>query len=64
VEQQAWVRLDKAADIRDRQMLILHPEAHRASRQLLEVDILETVLETGSGTSLQCSQHGRIVQVA
>jgi hypothetical protein len=28
------------------------------------VDILEIVLETGLGTSLQCSQHGRVVQVA
>jgi hypothetical protein len=63
VEQQAWARLDKAADNRDRQMLVLHPEAHRASRQLFQVDILETVLETCMH-GLQCSQHGRVVQVA
>jgi hypothetical protein len=61
VKQESKSRLDEAADVRDGQMLVLHPEAHMAPRQLL---LLETVLETGPGTRLQCSQHGRVIQMA
>ena len=52
VEQETGPGLDKAAYIRDRQVLVLHAETHRAPRQLLQVDVGEAVLETGPGASL------------
>jgi hypothetical protein len=63
VEQQPWARLNKATDVGDREVLILHPQAHKAARELLQVDVLEAVLESGPGSRLQCAQHGRVAQV-
>ena len=52
VEQQAGTRLNKATDVENGAVLILHPEAHRTPRQLLQVNILEAVLKAGPSARL------------
>ena len=45
-------------------MLVLHLQANRAPRELVQVDILEAVGEAGPGSRLQGSQHRSVVHAA
>jgi hypothetical protein len=63
VEQESRPGLHKAAYVSNRQVLVLRAEAHRAPRQLLQVDLHQAVRETGPGADLQGSQHGRVMHM-